>query len=111
MGRLTVFSSLTHSTFVGRHIKAPVSLRPQVLKAVCDAADLRESPVGVILLGATPKTLYADAVTGVSKACVVKTAFPGQFTKKEFDADRPFATLNAKLQRCGADPIKWDVIL
>ena len=83
----------------------------QVLKAICDAADLRESPVGVLLLGATPKTLYADAVTGVSKACVVETTFPGQFTKKEFDADRPFATLNAKLQDCGADPIKWDVIL
>lgn len=52
-----------------------------------------------------------DAVVGSSRACVVATPYPAQFTRDEFNALQPFASVNRKLVAIGGEPVRWNVLL
>ena len=78
---------------------------------ICAAADKRGTPTAFIFLGTNAPAALASAVSGVSRSCVVRAPFPGQFTRDEFNHARPFATANTMLAAHGAAPIPWNVLL
>ena len=53
----------------------------------------------------------ASAVVGRSRACVVATPYPAQFTRDDFNALQPFASVNRKLVAAGAEPVRWNALL
>ena len=48
---------------------------------------------------------------GRSRSCVVATPYPGQFTRDDFNALQPFASVNRKLVAAGAEPVRWNALL
>ena len=52
----------------------------------------------------------ASAVVGRSRACVVATPYPAQFTRDDFNALQPFASVNRKLVAAGAEPVRWNAL-
>ena len=43
--------------------------------------------------------------------CIVATPYPGQFTRDDFNALQPFASVNRKLVAAGAEPVRWNALL
>jgi len=80
-----------------------------VIRRICASAEGTGVPCGFVLLGAEARALSSN-ISGRSRQCVVESAFPSAWTKKDFNDARPFATLNEKLERFGAAPIAWNVI-
>jgi hypothetical protein len=42
---------------------------------------------------------------------VVATPYPAQFTRDDFNALQPFASVNRKLVAAGAEPVRWNALL
>ncbi|KAK7242180.1 uracil-DNA glycosylase [Aureococcus anophagefferens] len=104
---------LLNSALQGAESNAPRWRRflQSAIRRICAAADARGTPTAFIFLGKGAPADLASAVSGASRACVVRAPFPGQFTRDEFNDARPFATANTMLAAHGAAPIPWNVLL
>ena len=104
---------LLNSALQGAESDAPRWRRflRSAIRRICAAADARGTPTAFIFLGKGAPADLASAVSGASRACVVRAPFPGQFTRDEFNDARPFATANTMLAAHGAAPIPWNVLL
>ena len=66
---------------------------------------------GFIFMGNDHPRRLASAVVGRSRACVVATPYPAQFTRDDFNALQPFASVNRKLVAAGTEPVRWNALL
>ena len=66
---------------------------------------------GFIFMGNDHPRRLVSAVVGRSRSCVVATPYPGQFTRDDFNALQPFASVNRKLVAAGAEPVRWNALL
>ena len=66
---------------------------------------------GSIFMGNDHPRRLVSAVVGRSRSCIVATPYPGQFTRDDFNALQPFASVNRKLVAAGAEPVRWNALL
>ena len=66
---------------------------------------------GFIFMGNDHPRRLVSAVVGRSRSCVVATPYPAQFTRDDFNALQPFASVNRKLVAAGLEPVRWNALL
>ena len=99
---------LLNATLQG-HKTGEDAWRPFISRAIQIVCS--NGPRGFIFMGNDHPRRLISAVVGRSRSCIVATPYPGQFTRDDFNARQPFASVNRKLVAAGAEPVRWNVLL